>query len=155
MRIRKRCFIEMGQAYQTSNVLECPNRVVFITVVLVNLFLIGRWLLYNIVFVSVIHQHESAIGILLSPPSTTSLPLSPHLTPVVVTEDWFALPESCREFPLAGCFMYGNAYVSMLPLSHLLLPLLCPQLVLYVCISIASLENMFINTIFLDSIYMC
>ena len=85
MRIRKRCFIEKGQAYQTSNVLECPNRVVFITVVLVNLFLIGRWLLYNIVLVSAIHQHESAIGILLSPPSTTSLPLSPHLTPVVVT----------------------------------------------------------------------
>ena len=36
------------------------------------LFLIGDN--YNIVLVSAIHQHESAIGIHMSPPSGTSLP---------------------------------------------------------------------------------
>ena len=34
-----------------------------------NLFLIEGWLLYNIVLASAIHQHESAIGIHMSPPS--------------------------------------------------------------------------------------
>ena len=34
-----------------------------------NLFLTGGKLLYNIVLVSGIHQHESAIGIHISPPS--------------------------------------------------------------------------------------
>ena len=32
-----------------------------------NLFLIGWWLLYNVVLVSAIHQHESVIGIHLTP----------------------------------------------------------------------------------------
>ena len=40
-----------------------------------NLFLIGGFLLYNIVLVSAMCQHESAIGIHMSPPSSTSLPL--------------------------------------------------------------------------------
>ena len=38
-----------------------------------NLFLIEGWLFYNIVLASAIHQHESAIGIHMSPPSWTSL----------------------------------------------------------------------------------
>ena len=38
------------------------------------LFLIGGWLLYSVVLVSAIDQHESAIGIHVSPPSWTSLP---------------------------------------------------------------------------------
>ena len=37
-------------------------------------FLIGRELLYNIVLVSAIYQHESVIGTHMSPPSWTSLP---------------------------------------------------------------------------------
>ena len=41
------------------------------------LFLIEGWLLYTILLVSAIHQHESATGIHMSPPSWTSLP---HLT---------------------------------------------------------------------------
>ena len=39
------------------------------------LYLIERHLLYNIVLVHAIHQHESAIGIPMSPPFWTSLPL--------------------------------------------------------------------------------
>ena len=41
---------------------------------LIHLFLIKGQLFYNIVLVSSIHQHESAIGIHRSPPSWTSLP---------------------------------------------------------------------------------
>ena len=37
--------------------------------VLFILFLIGRQLLYSILSVSAIHQHESAAGIYMSPPS--------------------------------------------------------------------------------------
>ena len=41
------------------------------------LFSVGGQLLYNIVLVPAIHQHESVIGIHTSPPSTTSLPIPP------------------------------------------------------------------------------
>ena len=41
---------------------------------LLNLFLIGGWLLYNVVLFSATHQHESAIGLHMSPPSWASLP---------------------------------------------------------------------------------
>ena len=37
-------------------------------------FFIARYWLYNILLVSAIHQHESATGIHMSPPSWTSLP---------------------------------------------------------------------------------
>ena len=40
-----------------------------------NLFLIVGFLLYNIVLVSAMYQHELAIGIHMSPPSSTFLPL--------------------------------------------------------------------------------
>jgi len=50
---------------------------------LINLFLIGGWSLYNIVLVSAIYQHESAMGIhmslLLEPPP----PLPSHPNPLV------------------------------------------------------------------------
>ena len=39
-----------------------------------NIFFIGRELLYSMVLVTVIHQHESATGIYMSPPSWASLP---------------------------------------------------------------------------------
>ena len=40
---------------------------------LIYLFLISGWLLYNIALVFAIHQHESAIGIPISPPCWNSL----------------------------------------------------------------------------------
>ena len=43
--------------------------------------LIERWLLHSIVLVSAKHQHESAIGIPMSPPFS-SLHLPPHPTPL-------------------------------------------------------------------------
>ena len=39
-----------------------------------NLFLIARYLPYNVVLVAAIHQHESVIGTHMSPPSWASLP---------------------------------------------------------------------------------
>ena len=58
-------------------------------------------------------------------------------------------------FPLAVYFTDGDAYMSVLlsqfvPVS---LPPLCPQSLLYVCISVPALQ--IICTILLDSIYMC
>ena len=45
------------------------------------LFLIGRYLLYNIVWVSAIHQHESATGIGMSFPLEPPSTLPPYPTP--------------------------------------------------------------------------
>ena len=48
-----------------------------------NLFLIGRYLLYNIVLVSALHQHQPAIGtyIYMSPPLISfPSPISSHLS---------------------------------------------------------------------------
>ena len=46
------------------------------------LFLMGGQLLYNVVFVSTIDQHESAISILMAPPSRTSLSNSLPIPPL-------------------------------------------------------------------------
>ena len=56
--------------------------------------------LYNVVLVSAIHQHESAIGMHVSLPPWTSLP--PHIPPLlVVTEHQTELPVLYSNFPLA------------------------------------------------------
>ena len=70
-------------------------------------------MLYNIVLVSAIHQHESAIGIHMSSPSWNSLP--PHRTPTHSSRlSQFELPVSHRKFLPAVCLIHGNAYVYML-----------------------------------------
>ena len=50
---------------------------------LINLFLIGGWSLYNIVLVSAIYQHESAMGIHMSLFLEPPLPLPSHPNPLV------------------------------------------------------------------------
>ena len=68
------------------------------------------------------------------------LPFEPpsHLPPIsplcVITEHWFALPESYSKFPLAICFTYGSVYVSML-----LSPFVPPSLSLTLCLKVCSL----------------
>ena len=57
------------------------------------LFLFGGWLLSNFVLVSANYQHESAIGIHISPPSWTSLPL--HPTPLDCHRGPSWTPELC------------------------------------------------------------
>ena len=87
--------------------------------------------------VSAIHQHESATGIHMSPPSWTSFPPpSPcHSARLSQITDigFFA---SYSKFLLALCFTYSKVYISML-LSQIihLLPPLCTM---YVCISFAK-----------------
>ena len=45
-------------------------------------FLIGGYLLHNVVFVSAMQQWESAISVYISLPSGTSLPTPPYPTPL-------------------------------------------------------------------------
>ena len=71
--------------------------------------------------VFVIHQHELALGIHVSPPSWTLLPPPSPSYPSRLsqsTDFWF--PVSCMEPRLAICFTCGNIYVSML-FSHFIL----------------------------------
>ena len=74
-------------------------------------------MLYNIVLVSPMYQHESAIGILMSPPTSHSIP------PLeAVREPW--VKASCiiqQIFHWLSNFTYGIVYVSML-LSQLVPP---------------------------------
>ena len=71
-------------------------------------------MLYNVVLVSAIHQHEPAIGI------ACLLPLEPpsHSHPIpsleVVTELWVELTASYSKSTLAVRFTYGEIYVLML-----------------------------------------
>lgn len=89
---------------------------------------------------SVDHQHESAIGMRVSPPSWNSLPsLSPHPTPQVVTEPQSEFPESSSKFPWAIYVTYGNVCFRVTLSLHSTLSFLSPTptvsgAVLYVCL---------------------
>ena len=115
-------------------------------VTLLLLFFIARYLLYNIVMVSAIHQHESATGIyvtsLLKPPPipTPSHPPGSHRA----------------KFPLAICFTHGEVYVSML-LSQFVPPSPLPSAStgLFSVSASPLLPCRVISTIFLDSTHMC
>ena len=63
--------------------------------------------------VTAIHQHESATGIHMSPPSWTPLPYTSLSQPSRLSQ-WVELAVSHSKFPLTICFTYGNVYVSML-----------------------------------------
>ena len=72
-------------------------------------------MLFNIVLASAICQHESAIGIHMSPPSWTSLtPPTPSHPTGFSQSTGFELPESYNKFLLVIYFAYGNTHVSML-----------------------------------------
>ena len=119
-------------------------------------YLIGIYLLYNVVLVSAVQRSESAICIHISPPSWTSLP-PPHIPPIqVITEHRAEIPVLYRRFPLAICFTHGSINMSILisQFNPLPSPTLCPHICslhlhLYSCPAYR-----FICTIFLDSTYM-
>ena len=108
---------------------------------LINLFLIGGELLYNIVLVSAIHQRESARGIHMSPLSWTSLPPPTHPTPrgCLRAPDLSSLCHTANSHWLSN-FTHGIVYVSML-LSQLVPssppPSVFTSLFSYACISVA------------------
>ena len=113
---------------------------------------------YNSVLVSVIHQHGSAIVIHMSLPFEPPSHLSPHPYPSRLSQSpWFEFPESYSKFLLAIYFTYVSVCVSMLlspfvpssPSYPPLMPISLFSLHLHCCPA-----NRFINTIFLDSIYM-
>ena len=72
-------------------------------------------------FVSAIHQQESAISIPMAPPES---PLDlPSLS--AVTEHQALFPVFYGNFPLAICFTHGSVYISML-LSQFVPPSFSP-----------------------------
>ena len=76
-------------------------------------------------------------------PSLLNLPPTFHSPPLCLSQiTRFELPVSYSKSPLAIHFTYGNAYVSML-LSQFVPPSpspMCPESVLYVCVSVAALH---------------
>ena len=78
-----------------------------------NLFLVVGYLLHNTVLVSAIHQHESAIGIHVSPPSWTSLPPATQSHSSRLWEPWLsALNYSTHSHWLS--VLHSSAHVSTL-----------------------------------------
>ena len=91
--------------------------------------------------VSTKHQHESAIGFPMSPPTWTSLPQPSSSHPSRLIE----LPESYTKFPLAIYFTYGDVCfhitLSIPPTLCFLPATSCVyKSVINVCVSIAALQ---------------
>ena len=103
------------------------------------LFLIGGWLLYDVVVVSAIQQCESAISVkvcvcvcvcvCVSPPSRASLPPCPAIPPLRSSQCAKLGSVLDSSFPLAIYFIPSNVHMSML-LSQLVAPSPSPTAVL-------------------------
>ena len=117
-------------------------------------FLIGGKLLYNFVLVSVVQQRELVINIYISPPSTASVS-SPHHTFQVIPQCQARLPvqySSLHQPSILHMIVYIRQYYSPNS-SYPLLHLLYPHSVLYICISIPSLQIGSSVPFFLDAVY--
>ena len=86
-----------------------PSEYFLFATYFLNLFLIGRWLHYNIVLVSAIHQHESTVSTYVPSP----LPTSSHPSRLSQSTR-FELTANNNKFPRDISFTYGNVYASVL-----------------------------------------
>ena len=119
-------------------------------------FLIGIKSLNNVVLVSAL-QHKSAIITHIPPPFRAALP-SPHPTPLGHRKPpGWAPCHAATSHQLSSLHM--AVYICwryFLHPSHSLLPATCPQVHSLYLLRLHSFPaNMFINTIFLDSRYIC
>ena len=120
-------------------------------------FLTGVYLLYNVAMVPTAEQSGSATCMSIFPPSWTSHqpphqshPLSHRKAPswaLCATQQLLT-----RNLHYTWYCIYINATLSLPP--TLLFPRCVHKPVFYICISIPALQNRFICTLFLDSIYM-
>ena len=69
-------------------------------------------MLYNVVLVSAVQEHESVICIHLALPSTASLPTPTH--PFILTDPGAELPVLYSSFLPATYFTWGSVYMSKL-----------------------------------------
>ena len=114
---------------------------------------------FTILWCTTIHQHESIIGIHMSPPSWTSLPPpSPFHHSRLSQSSGFGFPVSYSKFPLAILFTYGHVYILIL-LSQVIPPSSFPTVTISLfsmfVSPLLSCKSRIINIIFLATIYMC
>ena len=93
-----------------------------------NLFIIEEKLFHNVVLTSAVHQHESAIGIHVSPPSLNSLPpipsypsrllLSPSLSFPSHTSNFHWLSISHIAVCMLPCYFLHSSHPLLLPSPH-------------------------------------
>ena len=100
----------------------------FFLFLLINLFLIGGWLRYNIVSVSAILQRELAIGIHMSPPSWTSLPppTPSHPSRLLQSPGFSSPSHTANPCWLSTLYMECICFHDAVSVSHPLLPLSAP-----------------------------
>ena len=112
---------------------------------------------YHIVMVFAVHQHESATGIHVLPPSWTLLPPASSPCPSGLSQsNDFGCPASFIELALVIYFTYGNAHVSVL-FSQIIPPSPSPtesKSLFFTSISPWHPACRIISTILLNSIHM-
>ena len=103
---------------------------------LLNFIFNWKIILYNIVLVSAVQQHESVISIHIPPPSRAFLPLL--IPPLyVVTQYQAEFPLLYSNFPLTVYFTHGSVYVSTTLPIHCTLPL---HSCVHICVPIPALQ---------------
>ena len=97
------------------------------------------------------HQHESAMGVHMSPILNPLPPSSPPHPSGLSQSTGFECPASCIEIALVTYFTYGNIHVSML-FSQIILPSPSPRVqksVFYNCVRVIVIYTIGIHILIL------